>query len=84
MELTKVLALFPERVAAAIDEYEPSIITRYALDLCAAFNRFYHNCQILSAENEKVRAYRLALVKASNQVLGRALSLICMKKPEKI
>ena len=79
-----MLALFPERVAAAIEEYEPSIITRYALDLCAAFNRFYHNCQILSAEDPKVRAYRLALVKASNQVLGRALSLICMKKPEKI
>ncbi len=84
LALTKVLALFPERVAAAIEEYEPSIITRYALDLCAAFNRFYHNCQILSAEDPKVRAYRLALVKASNQVLGRALSLICMKKPEKI
>lgn len=84
LALTKVLALFPERVAAAIEEYEPSLITRYALDLCAAFNRFYHNCQILSSEDEKVRAYRLALVKASKQVLGRALSLICMKQPEKI
>lgn len=84
LALTKVLALFPERVSAAIEEYEPSLITRYALDLCAAFNRFYHNCQILSAEDEKVRTFRLALTKGANQVLGRALSLICMKKPEKI
>ena len=84
LALVKSLALFPERVKAAIAEYEPSLITRYILDLCAAFNRFYHNCQILSAEDEALRAFRVALTFATNRVLGRALSLICMKKPEKI
>ena len=84
LALVKTLALFPERVKAAIAEYEPSLITRYILDLCAAFNRFYHNCQILSAEDEALRAFRVALTAATNRVLGRALSLICMKKPEKI
>ncbi len=84
LALVKTLALFPERVKAAIAEYEPSLITRYILDLCAAFTRFYHNCQILSAEDEALRAFRVALTFATNRVLGRALSLICMKKPEKI
>ena len=83
-ELAKVLALFPTSVADAINEYEPSIITRYILDLCAAFNRFYHNCQILSCEDESVRNSRIALTRCVNTVLGRALELICMKKTEKI
>ena len=82
--LTKTLATFPERVKAALADYEPSVITRYALDLCAAFNRFYHNCQILSAEDENVRETRIALTAATKSVLGKSLELICMKKTEKI
>ncbi len=81
-ELAKILARFPEKTDEAIRDYEPSVITRYILDLCAAFNRFYHNCQILNAEKE--REFRVALTAATRQVLGRALSLICMKTPEKI
>ncbi|MBE6655939.1 MAG: arginine--tRNA ligase, partial [Ruminococcaceae bacterium] len=83
-ELSRVLALFPETVESAITEYEPSVITRYILDLCAAFNRFYHECQILSAEDLAVRENRLAFTRATKAVLGRALSLICMPTPEKI
>ncbi len=84
LELAKVLAMFPERISAALAESEPSIVTRYILDLCAAFNRFYHQCQILSAEDEATRRFRISMTAATRQVLGRALSLICMKKPEKI
>ena len=83
-ELAKVLANFPTCISDAISEYEPSIVTRYILDLCAAFNRFYHNCQILSCEDEKAKNSRIALTRCVNTVLGRALELICMKKTEKI
>ncbi len=83
-ELLKVIALFPEKVNQAIKEYEPSVITRYIIDVCSAFNRFYHNCQILTAEDEAVRKTRLALTKAANITLGNALRLICLKTPEKI
>ena len=83
-ELARVLARFPETVEQALAEYEPSIVTRYILELCAAFNRFYHECQILSAEDPAVRENRLAFTRATKTVLGRALSLICMPTPEKI
>ncbi len=83
-ELAKTLALFPERVAAALAEYEPSNITRYILDLAAAFNRFYHECKIANCEDADMRMSRLALTAASKQVLGTALHLICMQSPEKI
>ena len=82
--LLKVLASFPERVEAAIAEYEPSYVTRYILDLCAAFNHFYHECPILSCADETQKESRLALTASVNVVLGKALELICMTKTEKI
>lgn len=83
-ELLKLLCRFRERVEAAIDDYEPFYITRFVLDLAAAFNRFYHNCRILNEEDETVRATRLRLTEAVNMVLGRAFWLICLKKMSKI
>lgn len=83
-ELIKTLTRFPEKVIEAIEAYEPSIITRYILDVAAAFNRFYHNCQILSANDEAVLNTRIKLTKATNFVLGNAFELICLKKTKKI
>ncbi len=83
-ELARVLSLFPERVSAAIAEYEPSLVTRYILDLAAAFNRFYHECQIITAPDAAVRENRIAFTRAANTVLHTALGLICMPTPEKI
>ncbi|MBR2353235.1 MAG: arginine--tRNA ligase [Clostridia bacterium] len=83
-ELLKVISRFEETVRDAIDAYEPSIITRYILDLAGAYNRFYHNCSILGAENESVRNTRLALTEAAKTVLGNAFDLICLAKTEKI
>ena len=83
-ELAKTISVFPERVRAAIEDYEPSCVTRYILDLCAAFNRFYHECKIVACEDEAQRASRIALTAAANRVLKTALGLICMQTPEKI
>ena len=83
-ELAKVLSCFPEKIDEALEDYEPSVITRYILDLCASFNRFYHNCSILGAEDENEKKTRLAFTGATRQVLGQALRLICLKTPEKI
>ena len=82
--LLKTLCRFEEQVLAAIRDYEPSVITRYILDVAAAFNRFYHNCSILSAEDENVRAFRINLVEATKIVLGNAFELICLQKTEKV
>ena len=83
-ELLKVLSKFNEAVNSAIKEYEPSIITRYIIDVCSAFNKFYHNCQIVTADEEAVRNTRIRLTDATKTVLGTAFGLICMKKTEKI
>ncbi|MBQ9783955.1 MAG: arginine--tRNA ligase [Clostridia bacterium] len=82
--LVKTLCRFGERVDAAVADYEPSYITRFILDVAAAFNRFYHNCPILTAENGTVRASRIRLTEATKIVLGNAFDLICLKKTEKV
>lgn len=83
-ELVKVLSRLEENVREAIDEYEPSVITRYILDVAGAYNRFYHNCSILGAESERVRDTRLALTEATRTVLGNAFELICLARTEKV
>ncbi len=82
--LCLVLSQFEERVRMALRDYEPSVITRYILDVATAFNRFYHDCAIFNAEDEAVRATRIALTAATRQVLGSAFGLICLRKTEKI
>ena len=82
--LLKTISRFEEVVREAINAYEPSIVTRYILDVAGAYNRFYHNCSILGAEDETVRNTRIALTKAANTVLGNAFGLICLAKTQKI
>ena len=84
VSLAKTLARFPEKINQAIADYEPSNVTRYILDLCAAFNHFYHECSIANCESESLKSSRIALTRATNQVLRTALHLICLQTPEKI
>ncbi|MBO7148988.1 MAG: arginine--tRNA ligase [Clostridia bacterium] len=83
-ELIKVLARYPERILDAIGDYEPMIITRYILDVCNSFNRFYHSCKIIGADSEDVRDTRIDITSAVNSVLKTAFKLICIKPTEKI
>ncbi len=83
-EVLKTLAKFPERVLTAINDYEPSVITRYIIELATSFNRFYHNCPIITAENDSMKNTRIRITAAVGTVIKTALGLICMRAPEKI
>jgi len=82
--LIKTLKAFPEKVEQARCDLEPSVIARYLLDVCADFNRFYHDCPVLRAEDVKVKNTRVALVKATSIVLNNGLALIGLKRPKNI
>lgn len=83
-DLIKTFSLFPEKVEEAVAGMEPSIVTRYILDLCGAFNRFYQACPIATCEDEEKKAVRITLTRGTRDILGKALELICIKHPEKI
>ena len=78
------LSKFPEKVLDAVAQYEPSVITRYVIDVCTAFNRFYQACPVVTAEDPQVRATRVRLTRAAGCVLKNALHLVCIRTPEKI
>lgn len=82
-EVISLLGNFGEVVSDAGEKYEPSIVTRYAVELAKAYNKFYISCKILSSpENEK--NYRLALTKAVKTVLTSAFRLLGIEIPEKM
>lgn len=77
------LARFGEKVEQAMHKLEPSLISRYLIDLAQAFNRFYHECPIL-VEDAALREARLALVKSVQITMRNGLALIGLEAPEKI
>lgn len=81
--LIKTLYQFPVRVQQAMNDLEPSVITRYLVDLAQDFNRFYHECPIL-VEDAKLQEARLALVKAVRITLANGLKLIGLSAPERV
>ncbi|SCZ77556.1 arginine--tRNA ligase [Acidaminobacter hydrogenoformans] len=82
-EVVKLIRQFPEIVIDAGEKYEPSLITRYVVNLAQEFNRFYHDHPILS-EDEVLSTARLALVDATRQTIKNALFLISLKAPVKM
>ncbi len=82
--LLKAMAQYEEKVLTAIRDYEPSVITRFILDVAVAFNKFYHECRIANESDERIRQTRIRLTEAARYVLGSAFSLICLKKTERI
>ena len=84
IELVKALATFPETVKAAAEKYEPSFVARFAVDVAQKFNKFYFDCKILAAEDEKVKNFRLALTNATLQALKNAFGLLGIGIPDKM
>ena len=81
--LLKVLSGYEEAVLNAAEKYEPSIVARYVIALAAAFNKFYHECPILQAE-EKTKQARLSVTNFVQQVLKDACGLLGMECPEEM
>ena len=83
IELLKKIAEFPEEIKAAARDYEPSRITRYAMDLAGLFHSFYNACRVKGGEEALMYA-RLKLVCAARIVLENALSILAVEAPDKM
>ncbi len=84
IELVKALSTFAETVQAAAEKYEPSLIARFAVDVSQKFNKFYFDCKILAAEDEKTKNFRLTLTQATLQTLKNAFALLGIGIPDKM
>lgn len=81
-EIIKLLQDFGRVVKRAADNYEPSLIAKYAISLAQAFNKYYAHMRILDESPE--RDSRLALSYSTAVVLKEALRLLGVEAPEKM
>ncbi|MCX7624086.1 MAG: arginine--tRNA ligase [Thermomicrobium sp.] len=81
IELIEQIALFPDEVQHAADEYKPLVIANYVYELAKRFNDFYRVCPVLLAP-EPTRSARLAMVAATRQILENGLALLGIAAPE--
>ncbi len=82
-KLIRLLARFPKAVRQACADDAPHHIAVYANTLVQEFNRFYNEDEVLKAQGN-IRTTRLALVKATAQVIKNALTLLNIKTLERM
>ncbi|MTH54059.1 arginine--tRNA ligase [Bacillus mangrovi] len=83
-DLLKKLGEFPEAIADAANKRIPHRITNYIFDLASTLHSFYNAEKVLDPENVAKSKARLALMKATQQTLKNALTLIGVSAPKKM
>ncbi len=84
IELVKSLTDYPSAVAAAGENFAPSIVAAYAYELAKQFNGYYHDHSILKEENSDVRRMRLQLAQQVARVIRSAMKLLGIDVPERM
>ncbi len=77
--LVKRLVEFPAVVAEATERRAAHALPTYAIRVADDFHRFYHHHRVLEAGD--AQAFRLALCKATQTVISRALNLVGVESP---
>jgi arginyl-tRNA synthetase len=83
VELVKSLAGFPDLVAEAADRRGPHRLIGHVQETAKEFHQFYNQCRVIG-EAPDVQASRLALCRATKQVLATALDLVGVEAPEQM
>ena len=82
-EVVRTLERFPEVVHEACQRNEPSLVTRFSVELASNFNRFYYENHIL-VEDPAQSAARVNLTAAVKDVIKTGLWLIGVEAPERM
>ena len=74
---------FPGVVRLAVERNEPSLVTRFSVELAKAYNKFYYEHRILD-DDLSARAARVQLTRAASQTIKTALGLIGIEAPDRM
>jgi arginyl-tRNA synthetase len=81
IQLIEQVSRIPKEIQKAAAEYRPLYISTLAYELARAFNDFYNQCPVLSAE-PAVRDFRLQMVAAARQAIGNVLTVLGIQPPD--
>lgn len=79
--LLDLIARMPEDIQKAARDLKPLVITNQAYELARAFNDFYTQCPVLSAEDPQ-RSARIRLVAAARQAIANSLAILGITAPQ--
>ena len=81
-DLLREVARFPAVIESAAEDLEPHTVATFTREFAEAYNRFYRECPVLTAESDELRDARLALVVAARNTMANALDVLGVEAPE--
>jgi arginyl-tRNA synthetase len=86
LERSMVITLekYPSVLAQAGAEMSPSVVAGYAFELAKAFNSFFSEHSILSAESPEKKELRLQLSRLTAIILKSSMQLLGIRMPERM
>ena len=83
-EILNLLYAFPELIATAAEDYDPSAIANYSYELAKNYHRLWHDLPILKAESEAAKAFRLQLSQVLANVLKFSMEMLGIEMPDRM
>ena len=83
VNILNLIYKFQETLISVAEKDEPSILTRYLIDLAKSFSVFYNNNKIMN-DDKKVQDARLCLTYMVRTILETGLNLLGIEVPEKM
>ena len=81
--LIKQLSHFKQILNDVANKNEPSILTRYVVDICKIYNKFYFDLRIITG-NPDITKKRVALTKATMIIIKNGLRLLGIKTADRM
>ena len=82
--LIKTLGDYPNVIAKAAENLDPSLVVAYVYEVAKLFSKFYQNCSIVNAENKQLAGARLYLASCTLQVIKNAMNLVLVPYLERM
>ena len=83
-QVVLLLEQFDGLIAAAANEYNPSLVANYCFQLAQAFNTFYDAHSIAHADTEAQKQFRLYLIIQTAYTLKRGMLLLGIEVPSRM
>ena len=83
INVLNLLYMFGQTLKSVVDKNEPSILSRYLINLAQSFSSFYNNNHIL-VEDKKIQDARLYLTYMVGTILETGLNLLGIQVPDKM
>ena len=81
-DLLRAVARFPAVIEAAADDLAPHTVATFTREFADAYNAFYRECPVVTAETDALRDARLAVVAAAKHTMANALAVLGIEAPE--